>query len=387
MKKYSLLLLALFSLTLSCIEKPKKTKKQQAESNIQSSEINTITHAKGFQIRKEGDLTVLTVSSPWPESNQTFTYALIDKSKLAFITLDANAYDAIIGVPIEKIVVTSTTHIPILEALGVENTLVGFPDSHYISSKKTRALIDNGLVKELGKNEALNTEVLIDLEPELVVGFSINNNNKAYETIQKSRIPVVYNGDWIEHSPLGKAEWMKFFAAFFQKEHLADSLFSVIEKEYLKAKDIASAFKNKPTVLSGAMYKDIWYLPSGDSWAAKFIEDANAQYLWNDSKGTGSLSLNFESVLDKGQTANFWIGPGQFISYDQMRSTNDHYTRFDAFKTKKVYTYSSVKGETGGLLYYELAPNRPDLVLKDLISIFHPEALPDYKPSFFKPLQ
>ncbi|XLS27876.1 ABC transporter substrate-binding protein [Flavobacteriaceae bacterium M23B6Z8] len=387
MKRYYLICITLITFLSGCKEKPSRLAEEERIPVVENAKTEVVSYAKGFDLIKQGDITILTVSSPWPESDLKFTYALIEKSKLAYITLDANAYDTIIGVPVEKIVVTSTTHIPVLEALGVEHTLVGFPDSHYISSKKTRDLIDSGQVKELGKNEAINTEVLIDLQPELVVGFSINSHNKAYETIQKSRIPVVYNGDWTEHSPLGKAEWIKFFAPFFQKEELAASIFNEIEKEYLNAKEIAKSFDERPTVFSGAMFKDVWYLPAGESWAAQFIKDANANYLWSDTPGTGSLSLNFESVLEKGQNAEFWIGPGQFTSYEQMRSAHAHYTHFEAFSNKNIYTYSSVKGETGGLLYYELAPNRPDLVLKDLISIFHPEALPDYKPSFFKPLQ
>jgi iron complex transport system substrate-binding protein len=387
MKKHYIYLLALLVIVSGCDEKPKSSKKNQTPLYEAENLVSTdIKYAKGFKLIRQNDFTIIKVSSPWPNSNKEFTYALINKNKMASITLDASAYDAIIATPVSKIVVTSTTHIPVLEALGEENKLVGFPDTHYISSKKTRALIKKGKVKELGKNEAINTEILIDLNPELVVGFSINNQNKAYETIQKSGIPVVYNGDWTEHSPLGKAEWIKFFAPFFQKEALADKLFSKIEAEYLKAKNTASKFQHKPTVLSGALYKDVWYLPAGESWAAKFIEDANASYLWNDTKGTGSLSLNLENVLEKGQNADFWIGPGQFTSFEQVKSAHLLYTRFKAFKNKKVYTYSSVKGETGGVLYYELAPNRPDLVLKDLISIFHSDALPDHELSFFKPL-
>lgn len=370
----------------SCVQEKKTATPNLPEATDLISQ-NIITHAKGFKVFKENNITIVKVTSPWPQSNQEFTYALVAKDKMAQITLNANAYDAIIPVPVKKIVVTSTTHIPALEALGVENTLVGFPDTKYISSKKTRALIKSGHIKELGKNEAINTELLIDLSPELVVGFSINNQNKAYETIQKSKIPVVYNGDWTEHSPLGKAEWIKFFAPFFQKEAVADSLFTKIETEYLNAKEVAKKFDRKPTVLSGAMYKDVWYLPAGKSWAAKFIEDANGNYLWSKSEGTGSLSLNLENVLEKGENADFWIGPGQFTAFQEMKDENKIYTKFKAYEHKKIYTYSSVKGETGGLLYYELAPNRPDLVLKDLISILHPEAFPDYESNFFKPLQ
>ena len=377
---------ALLFLLLLCICSCKQPKKENISSAVLSQPI-TIDYAQGFTIeRTTSDITIIKVSSPWPESEDSFTYALVPKEKLASITLDKDAYNAIIAVPVEKMVVTSTTHIPALEALGEADKLIGFPDTEYVSSPMTRKRINEGLVQELGNNESLNSEMVIALNPEVVVGFSINHANKAYETIQRSNIPVVYNGDWTEETPLGKAEWIKFFAPFFQKEKEADSIFKSIEDNYNNAKALAKKANNRPKVLSGALYKDIWYLPGGKSWASKFIEDANAEYLWNSTSSTGSLSLSLESVIERAYDADFWISPSQFGSYLELSKANQHYAQFSAFRNKKVYTYANSTGETGGLLYFELAPNRPDLVLKDLIHIFHPELLPNYRPTFFKPL-
>ncbi|MGI9546565.1 MAG: ABC transporter substrate-binding protein, partial [Flavobacteriaceae bacterium] len=150
---------------------------------------------------------------------------------------------------------------------------------------------------------------------------------------------------------------------------------------------LAQSSRQMPTVLSGALYKDVWYLPAGESWAAKFIEDANADYLWKDTEGTGSLNMSLESVLNKGDRADYWISPSQFTSYREMLEANMHYQNFKPFKEKKVFTFAATRGSTGGLLYYELAPSRPDIVLSDLIYIFHPDLIPDYEPYFFKPLE
>ena len=347
-----------------------------------------IEYAKGFSIEKLGaDITVLKITSPWPNAETTFTYALVPKEKLPKITLDKNAYDAIIGTPVSNLVVTSTTHIPALESLGVLERLIGFPDTQYISSKRARNLIEEGKIKELGSNEALNIEMVLALQPELVVGFSINAQNSTYSILQQSNIPVVYNGDWTEESPLGKAEWIKFFAPFLGKEAQADLIFSEINENYLSAMEIAQKAGSSPTVLSGAMYKDVWYLPGGESWAAQFLKDANAEYIWADTEETGSLSLSWEHVLEKGKNADFWIAPAQFTGYTELANASEHYTQFDAFQKKKIYTFSKTKGATGGILYYELAPQRPDLVLKDLIHILHPHLLPEYEPFFFTPLE
>jgi iron complex transport system substrate-binding protein len=349
---------------------------------------SVIKYANGFSIEKQASgLIVLKIVSPWPDAEASFTYALVPKEKQAVITLNKNEFDAIISVPVENLVVTSTTHIPALEALGVLDRLIGFPDTDYISSKAARVLIASGRIMELGVNESLNTEAVLALQPDLVVGFAVTGENSTYETLKRSNIPVVYNGDWVEETPLGKAEWIKFFAPFFGKEDQANAIFKEIEHSYLFAKKLAATAKSSPTVLSGALYKDVWYLPGGKSWAANFLRDANANYLWKDTSENGSLSLSWESVLYIAQEADYWVAPAQFTSYAEMETSSPHYMQFEAFQDKKIYTFADTIGETGGTLYYELAPQRPDLVLKDLIHILHPGLLPGHEPFFFKPLR
>lgn len=350
----------------------------------EKGEIISIEYAQGFSIVEYDNYKIITLKNPWPDAEISYRYLLAEAD--AEIP-DGLEYDEKINIPVEEIVVTSTTHIPSLEILGEVKSLVGFPGLDYISSKATRKLIDAGKVKELGENQALNTEILLSLQPDVIVGFSVNGNNKAFNIIQENGIPVVYNADWVENSPLGKAEWVKFFGAFYNKLEEATAFFKKVEKEYKRVKKLAKTAKNKPRVLSGAMLQDIWYLPAGESWHAQFIEDANAEYVFSETEGNGSLSLPFERVFAKAKNADFWIGPAQYKTYEQLLNASPHYAQFEAFQNKSIYTYSSQKGETGGVIFYELAPNRPDLVLKDLISIFHPALLPEYETTFYKPLR
>lgn len=348
--------------------------------NIDAELNHEVKYAKGFNIKYFDDYKTIQLTNPWPGSDKVFNYALVEKGKSL---PNPDSFDAVIEVPVENIVVTSTTHIPSLEMLEETDALIGFPNLTYISSEKTRERIDKGAIVELGKNEDLNTEILIDLAPDLVVGFAVDGNNSTFTTLKNTGIPVVYNSDWTETTPLGKAEWIKFFGAFFNKEKEAEKLFNEIEAEYNLVKEIALKAKKEPTVLSGAMYKDIWYLPQGNSWAAQFINDANGDYLWKDTEGTGSLSLNLEAVLEKSQEADVWIGPGQFTSTRQMKDAHTVYSEFKAFKNGEVYNFTQKKGATGGVLYYELAPNRPDIVLKDIVKILHPQLLPKHELFFF----
>jgi iron complex transport system substrate-binding protein len=382
-KNYKLcfLLTGITVLILSCAEKKKDVPFEEVTQKTK------IEYATGFSIENTGGYTVVKVLEPWPGANKVYTYAFIPQEKLSAITYPKDAYDAVIVTPIKDFIATSTTHIPAIEVLGGLDRLIGFPNTKYVSSMPARQLISERKIKELGTNESLNTEIVLELAPGAIVGFGIDNQNSPYEILQKANIPVVYNGDWNEKTPLGKAEWIKFFGVLLNKEKEADSIFKTIAAEYKKVKALAKQASQNPTVLSGALYKDVWYLPAGESWAAQFLKDANVNYLWKESEGTGSLSLSLETVLEKGSKADFWISPSQFTSYSEMENANSHYKQFNSFINKKVYTFAATKGATGGLLYYELAPQRPDLVLKDLVSIFHPELLPNHSPYFFTPLQ
>ena len=345
---------------------------------------NSIQYAKGLEIYKYKGFSIVKITNPWPKAVKTFTYILEEKNG---IIPDSLKQFPAIKIPIKKIVVTSTSHIPALELLGVENTLIGFPNTDYISSAKTRKLIDAGKIREVGINESLNTEVLIDVKPDVLVGFGINNSNPTLDNLQKSGLKILFNGDWNEQTPLGKAEWIKFFGALYGLDSKANTLFSTIEKEYNNTLALAKKASQKPTVLCSSMFQNQWNIPQGESWASLFFRDAHSDYLWKNTKGTGSIPLPFESVLDLAQKADFWIAPGDFSSLKQMRDSNPHYGQFLSFKNKKVYSYSVNKGVKGGILYFELSPTRPDLVLKDLIRIFHPELVPNYKLYFFKKLE
>ena len=360
-----------------------KKSEENKTTNITSSE-KIIRYAKGFLVENFNGYSVLKVTNPWPKSTKNYTYILKEKNG---VVPDSLKQFTAINVPVKTIIVTSTTHIPSLEMLDEENSLVGFPNLNYISSEKIRALIDLKKIKEIGINNSLNTEIIVDMQPEVIVGYGIDNNNPTLDNLEKNGLKVLFNGDWNEQTPLGKAEWIKFFGALYGKQNEANEIFTKIEKEYLKTIEIAKKAVSKPTILSGDMFEDKWYLPQGTSWGSQLLIQANGNYLWAQTKGTGSLSLSFETVLEKAQNADFWITSGQFTTLKAMSDANSHYAQFKAFQTKNVFSFTQKKGKTDGILYYELAPNRPDIVLKDMVKILHPELLIGYEPFFFKKLK
>jgi iron complex transport system substrate-binding protein len=367
----------LFSIIFGC-QKTKETSLAYPKAQ------NSIQFAQGLSIFEYENYTLVQVTNPWPTDTSAFTYVF---TKNGAIVPDSLKIYPQIQVPIQKIVVTSTTHIPGLELLDEVASLKGFPNTSYISATSVRSRIDAGAVRAVGSNQDLNIEVLLEMQPDLIMGFGVDGQKSSYEILEKNGLFVVFNGDWTEQDPLGRAEWIKLFGVIFDKTTMANTVFDKIVAEYNETKAIAKQSTKKPTVFSGSIYQDQWYLPQGDSWGAKFLADAQANYLWAHTKGTGSLSFSFETILETAIDADFWIGPGQFTSYDQLYESNQNYKYFKAVKDKKVYSFSSKKGPTEGVIYYEEASSRPDLVLKDLVKILHPELLPNEELYFFEPLQ
>ena len=375
----NILFLSSFLFFFSCNKEAKEIKNNSNNHSFKS----LIKYAKGFDIQVFDTYKKLIIKSPYPNAKNRQEFILVnsvDQKK------DQPKGQNILLIPFKKIVTTSTTHIPMLELIEEETSLIGFPHTKYISSSKTRNLIEKGDIQELGNEQDLNTELLISLNPDAVIGFSMGNNMKMYQIIEKNNIPVIYNSEWLEETPLGRAEWIKFFGTLFNKDKEADSIFKEIEDQYNHAIDIAKRSKTKPSILTGILYKDKWNLPAGESFTATLLKDANTNYLWKKTTGQGSLVLSFEAVYDKAKGADFWIGSGYFTNYQDLEDANDHYKEFDAYKRKEIYTFSKKRGDNGGVLYYELAPVQPHIVLQDLIKVTHPDLLPNYVPFFLEKL-
>lgn len=349
-----------------------------------TSSSSVVKYAKGFDIQIFDSYKKLIIKSPYPGAKNYQEFVLFTKNN----NIEKGFEEAgSLQIPVREVVATSTTHIPMLELLGEESSLVGFPNTNFISSPKTRQLIAQGGVKEIGNEQAFNTEILISLQPDVVIGFTMGDTSKMYDIVEKNGVPVIFNGEWLEETPLGRAEWIKFFGVLFDKDKLADSIFRDIESKYISAKQKAQDAKNRPTILTGVLYKDKWSLPAGGSFMAKLLEDANTNYLWRETEGQGSLVLSIESVLEKAKNVDYWIGSGYFTSLEDLGNANEHYKEFQPYKDKKIYTLSKKRGLGGGVLYFELAPVQPHIVLQDLIKIIHPEILPDHEPFFLEQLK
>lgn len=367
-------------LLLAC-EGHKGAEKKQSDGLPVSTEIK---YATGFKVHALGKSKLVEVSYPFQGATSGYYYLLVPRGE------KPPAHDLsarVIYTPIESIVCTSTTHIPLLDYLGETDKLAGFPTTDYISSEQMRKRIDEGKVVELGIDKGLNLERLAMLKPGVVMGYTMSSDYGQFKKIEDLGIPVVINGEYLEQHPLGRAEWIKFMSLFFNREKAADSVFSAIEKNYLEAQASLDTGSARPTVLSGIVYGDAWFLPAGENYAAKLFRDAGCRYLWEETSGNGFMELSFESVYEKAHQADLWIGTGTYESLAEIGAADARYTRFDAFGRKQVYNYDARKGPKGGNEFLELGYLRPDLILMDLIKIAHPSLLPEHELFFHRKLQ
>jgi iron complex transport system substrate-binding protein len=342
-------------------------------------------YAKGFRVSYKENITQVEVMKPYQGSQEILTYWLID----AAAEIPAHeSHIKIIKTPIKSIVCTSTTHIPLLDYLHESATLVGFPTTDYISSEKMRARIDGGYVTDLGVDKGLNIEKLAALSPNMVMAYTMTGDYGQFKSIEDLGTPVVMNAEYLEEHPLGRAEWIKYMALFFNKKIMADSIFSAIEENYLQTKQkVDELAQSTPTVMSGIVYGDAWFMPAGQNYAAKLLRDAGFNYLWSEDSSTGYLQLPFELVYDKANQADYWIGVGSFKTLKEIETTDKRYAKFNAYQRKNVYTYNARIGATGGSEFLELGYLRPDIILQDLVMIAHPELMPGNTLFFHKKLE
>ena len=329
-----------------------------------NKKLSNLKYAETFHFENDR---LLIVDTPWPRAKNPMSYKL-DK-------------------PFNRIICTSTSHLPYFEMLGKVETVVGFSNVSYISSEVFLKRVQSGDLVDIGPEGNINLELLVSLQPEAVITFDRGRGSTNLNKIRELGIPVIYNADYLEKSPLGRAEYIRFFGMLLGEKNKADSIFKNIEADYWNLVKETVGISEKPTILNGVVYGDTWFMPGGKNWASVFYKNAGAQYLWEEDTTSGWLELSFEAVYEKGRMADFWIGTSSFNSKKEMIDIEPRYANFNAFKVDKVYNYSKRRNPTGGYDFFESAYARPDLVLADLIRIIHPELLPDYETYYFEKLK
>lgn len=365
MKINIFLLCVLISGFFSCGNQPHKQIKPDS---------NQFAH--GFHIVKMGEITRLDVFNPWENArNFIYSYYLIPKS----ISIpDSLANRAIIRTPVEKVVVLSTTHIGFIAKLGLESTIIGVSGKDFVSNPIVRKGIEEGLVHDVGYDQNLNYELLLQMKPDLVMAYGIGADVAAQLSKMKDlNIPVVINAEYLEATPLGRAEWLLFIASFYNQIDYAHQVFNEIVMDYDSMKKMVSESKQNPLILSGLPYKDNWWVPGGKSYMANLIADAGGDYIWKDNPSRESFVVSLENAIMKATQADLWINTGQTNSIQDILESDERFKIIPALQKKMVYNDNKQMNPTGGNEVWETGAANPQELLRDLIRIFHPEIKSD----------
>ena len=295
-----------------------------------------LRYATGFDIVRHGHFRELLVYNPWQPGAVLARYYLV---------------------------ADDTTHVP--------------PDGN--ATLRSRA--EAGDLADLGDSFALNVERALALRPQAVMASAYNQTDAHLARLSQAGIPVVYSTEWMEKSLPGRAEWVKFVAALYDREELADSLFDRVADEYERLAALARQAETRPRVMAGSDFRGTWYMPGGDSFMAHLFADAGADYFYADDPSTGSLPLNMETVLAHFAQADVWLNCG-YTSMEQLLQANPKYALFRPVHTGRVYHFNRRTLPGGANDFWESAVARPDLLLADVIATLHPGLLPGHEPVY-----
>ncbi|MBX3015067.1 MAG: ABC transporter substrate-binding protein [Caldilineaceae bacterium] len=344
----------------------------------------TPAYAIGWTVEYYNHYKIVSLPTPWNDATETFQYLLL---QCGTPMPDGYADLPMIQVPVQRVITMSSTQLPHLAKLNRLGNLVGHESFQYVNTPAVRALIDAGKLVEVGSGAAVNVEVAIDADPDLILPYSLGNPEQdAHPKLIEAGLPVVLTAEYMETSPLGRVEWVKFMALFFNEEAQANRSFAGTVTRYQAMAQLARAVTEKPTVFTGIPRGDSWYVAGGRSYVAQFLADAGAQYLWADNESTGTSPVAVEAVFDKVYAGDFWFNTSTWTTLDDALAADARLADLAAFQKGQVYNNNARLSENGGNDYWESGLANPDVILADLIKILHPELLPDHELVYYRHL-
>lgn len=344
-----------------------------------------VEYSKNFTIEYFNNYKLISVFSPDAKSSLVFQYLLLpEKAEVP----EGYQNAMVVRTPVKSVISLTSIYIGFLDKLNLTDKIIAVDKYDYVNSAKVNKLIENKKISEVGESFSLNVEKVFELNPELILAFG--NGNPMIDgnpKLVKNGMHVVSTTIHLENSPLARAEWIKFVAAFFDYEKEANEIFNSLVKRYTSLTALTKNLEKRPTVFTEALFGGMWFEPGGNSYQAKLLADAGAEYPWKDDKATGSLKLTFELVYARAHNADFWVNVQFWEKIRDALKNDPRNAKFKAFKTKNIYNYNVLVNKYGFFEYWENGVINCDLILSDLIKIFHPELLPGYKMTYYKKLE
>ncbi len=367
MLERAIVFILLIGCFFGCITDPKN--KKSPDSTVGKYYNSSAT---GFSIEDFGAYQKLTVTDPWQKSkNNQFDYYLVEKGRPFPEVLKGKQ---VFQTPLHNVICLSTTHIGFVNALGEIDAVTGLSGSAYVSNEAVKKGLAENRIHEVGNERGLNYEMILQLRPEVVFAYGVGSEIGAQiNKLHDLGIPVVLVGEYLEQSPLAKAEWIKFLGAFFGKRRLADSVYANIRLRYENIRKEVAKEKENPIVLTGLPFKDTWWMAGGQSNLAELIADAGGNYLWRENSSKEAFPVSLEEVFMRASKADFWINCGSVGNINELMAFDQRFSDLPAVKNSRVFNNNLRSTPGGGNDYWESGVVHPDLVLADLVAILHPK--------------
>ena len=342
------------------------------------------SRAEGFALYRHGKSTILEISKPWQEAVDTLYYFLSREGEEAPEGFPGET----LILPVTRAVCMSTSHIAFLEALGKGDAVKGVSGAGYVSSPAMRDRIERGSVRDVGYEAGINNEVLVDISPDVIFLYGVSGENSIVTgKIKELGQKFIYVGDYVENDPLGRAEWMVAMGEIMDVRDKAEELFGHIAAEYESVKKLLPADGYRPKVMLNAPWRDTWFVPGDRSYMVRFINDAGGDYVCRGDDSDRSRPLSTEAAYVYAVQADYWINPGDVTSMDELTAGNPAFASIPAVTGGNVYNNNGRSNPYGGSDFWESGAVRPHMVLKDLVSILHPEALSGYGLYYFRKIE
>lgn len=332
------------------------------------------SYATGFDISgAEGAAsTLITVRNPWQGAEGV--------EKRLFISREGERAPEgfegqVVEGSVERVVCMSSTYVAMIDAIGCTERVVGVSGIDFIYNSRVREAASEGRVHDVGHDSNINFELLLTLRPDVVLLYGVaGENGVANAKLDELNIPYFYLGDYVEESPLAKAEWTVVVAEILGVRERGEELFAGIESRYLELrKQVEESASERPTVMFNTPYRDTWYMPSSRSYAVRIVEDAGGQYVYDGNHGTASQPIDLELAYVLTREADYWINVGQYATLEDLRRDNPRFVGAKAVREGRVYSSDRRATAKGGSDFWESAVVNPDVVLRDLVAILHPE--------------
>lgn len=375
-----LLLLLFACCTTACLMSCKTRPSQQQHTGTLSQQdsvgLSEIRYAKGFRLTPKEGYLLLSIQDPQSTHSAEYCFALCPQDSKTKIPDDLTP----ITIPAQRLICMTSLQLSNFIKLGATEKVVGISSTRFLQNPTLQQQLDKGITQKIGIEGNFDPEIILNLAPDLILISPFKQG--GYDAMKEVDIPLVPHLGYKETTPLGQAEWIKLVGLIIGQEKQAEKIFTQIENEYNRLKELTRQVSHRPVVLSGELHGGNWYAVGGQSFLAQLFKDAGADYFLKDDPRSGGVNLDFETVYNQADSADYWrilnSHPGGY-TYEILQAQDARYADFKAFRQKQVI-YCNMREKP----YYENTPMEPEIILADFIKVFHPELLPAHQPVYYQ---